>query len=524
MDKMIFTLKISFTYILLLSFLIIFTASCANDSRSGNNTNPSEITIDRSELLNKIKGGWAGNTIGCTYGGPVEFVYNGTMIQEYVPLTWSDEHVKHYFDTFPGLFDDIYVNITFMEVFDRLGLSAPADSFAIAFANKSYPLWHANQAAKYNILRGIMPPESGHWLNNPHADDIDYQIESDFAGLMSPAMPNTASGISDKIGHIFNYGDGWYGGVFTGAMYSLAFIYDNPVQIVKEALKTIPEQSDFYQCVNTVIRCFEKDSTDWKNAWFEVEKEWSSEIGCPHGVFAPLNIDAKVNSAYVTIGLLYGESDFYQTMDIATRCGQDSDCNAATAVGVLGTMIGYDNIPQKWTVALDKIADRNFEYTETSLNSLYEMGLKHALMNVENEGGVVDENSVTIKIQIPDPVRYEKSFEGHYPVAKLDINHNLDQTFEYTFEGIGVVFKGHVTSSDLSYEAEVEMYIDDQLIETAILPVSAPYAVDNRRTDLFWRYQLTKKKHKVLFKWLNPNSDANVYFGRALIYSDSPNF
>jgi hypothetical protein len=33
--------------------------------------------------------------------------------------------------------------------------------------------------------------------NNP-VDCIDYQIESDFAGL-SPGMPNTASAISDKI-------------------------------------------------------------------------------------------------------------------------------------------------------------------------------------------------------------------------------------------------------------------------------------------------------------------------------------
>lgn len=35
-------------------------------------------------------------------------------------------------------------------------------------------------------------------MHNPHADDIDYQIEADFAGLMSPGMPNTASEISDK--------------------------------------------------------------------------------------------------------------------------------------------------------------------------------------------------------------------------------------------------------------------------------------------------------------------------------------
>ena len=44
---------------------------------------------------------------------------------------------------------------------------------------------------------------------------------------MSPGMPNTAAAISDKIGHIMNYGDGWYGGVYVGAMYSLAFIFND---------------------------------------------------------------------------------------------------------------------------------------------------------------------------------------------------------------------------------------------------------------------------------------------------------
>ncbi|MGB7295503.1 MAG: hypothetical protein WBC70_07925 [Candidatus Aminicenantales bacterium] len=52
---------------------------------------------------------------------------------------------------------------------------------------------------RYNILNGFAPPQSGHWLNNPHADDIDFQIEADFAGLMSPGMPNSAALICDEV-------------------------------------------------------------------------------------------------------------------------------------------------------------------------------------------------------------------------------------------------------------------------------------------------------------------------------------
>ena len=187
------------------TFIIwIFVVLCAGCG-SSTSVVQDEVSMTKKQLADKVKGGWAAKTIGCTYGGPVEFLHNGTMIQDYTPIKWSKDRVKYYYDTFPGLYDDIYVDIVFVNVFDRLGLEAPADSFAVSFADAGFPLWHANQVAKYNIKQGIMPPMSGHWLNNPHADDIDYQIEADFAGLMSPGMPNTASEISDKIGHIFTY-------------------------------------------------------------------------------------------------------------------------------------------------------------------------------------------------------------------------------------------------------------------------------------------------------------------------------
>ena len=40
------------------------------------------ITIKKSELKDKIAGGWAGQTIGCAYGGPTEFQYRGVMIPD----------------------------------------------------------------------------------------------------------------------------------------------------------------------------------------------------------------------------------------------------------------------------------------------------------------------------------------------------------------------------------------------------------------------------------------------------------
>lgn len=481
-------------------------------------TSSSKKRLTKEQLMDKIKGGWAGQTIGCTYGGPTEFKYNGTMIQDYIPIDWPDGHIKWYYEHSPGLYDDVYMDLTFVDVFERLGLDAPVDSFAMAFATAAYPLWHANQAARYNILNGIMPPASGHWINNPHADDIDYQIEADFAGLMSPGMPNTASEISDKIGHIMNYGDGWYGGVYVGAMYALAFVSDDMEYIVTEALKSIPEQSIFYQCMRDVIGWHKQYPNDWKQTWFECEKRWSSDVGCSEGVFHPLNIDAVINSAYILIGLLYGEGDFFKTIDISTRCGQDSDCNPASAAGILGTMIGYSNIPEYWMKNLREVEDMNFAYTTISLNRVYEMSFHQALQVIQRNGGKVSNKEVTIACQQPKAVRYEKGFEGHYPTRKYSIRKTINEVGEVSFEGIGIVFRGDVRCQDANYVARAEMYIDGQWVETANLPAS----YITRRFDLFWKYQLPKGKHTVTFKWLNPVEGATVNFGDVVVYSDAP--
>ena len=295
--------------------------SCSQQTLEKTDSLPQTYTISQERLLDKIKGGWAGQTIGVAYGGPTEFRYRSAMIQDYVPISYADGCIKNYFKHAPGLFDDIYMGFDIhSRVFDRLGIDAPVDSFAHAFAHADYGLWHANQASTLQHFKRHYASCFGHWLNNPHADDIDYQIEADFAGLMTAGMPNTASEISDKIGHIMNYGDGWYGGVYIGAMYSLAFISDD-INIVLKVAKTIPENSHFHQCMNDEINGIDNIQTTETNM-AECEKNGIVDIGCPEGTLLPYNIDAVINCAYVVMGLLYGEGDFYKTMDISTRCRQ----------------------------------------------------------------------------------------------------------------------------------------------------------------------------------------------------------
>lgn len=482
------------------------------------------VTLSTASLQDKIKGGWAGQTIGVTYGGPFEFKFLGTMVADYQTIPWPDGYIKGYFDHEPGLFDDIYMDLSFVDIIEKYGVDAPVDSFANVFANAGYPLWHANQAGRYNVLHGIKAPQSGYWKDNPHADDIDFQIEADFAGLMFPGMSNAAAVLCDKVGHIMNYGDGWYGGVYIASLYSHAFVSDDINFIVSEALKSIPAKSTYYQCISDVINWHKKFPNDWKATWFELQRKWTEDIACTDGVFVPFDISARINSAYVVMGLLYGRGNFAKTMDIAIRCGQDADCNPASAAGILGTVLGYDKIPVYWKKNLAEVEDRNFVYTNISLNKMYALGYKHALQMIVRHGGTVNSNSVSIVYQKPVPVKFEESFPGLIPVERKWLGWTgviLKDTFSFPFEGNGITVSSSMSNewdakSDYVFEVEADI---DGVKEN----IRLPYNFRIRKNELLTKYNLPQGKHLLKLTLLNPDKTGDISLKDIIIYADKPN-
>ncbi len=526
-------------------FVVMIGFCCdSKDTGSEDILSKGSITMSRQVLQDKIKGGWAGQTIGVVYGAPVEFKYNGSLIDEHHIIPWDEHYVKYWWDKKPGLFDDIYTDLNFVNAFEKYGLEASADSIAHHWSNTAYHLAHANQASRYNILNGIMPPASGHWKNNPHADDIDFQIESDFIGLMAPGMVNKATEIADRVGHVMNSGDGWYGGVFVSALYSLAFISDDPEYITTQALKTIPEGTKFHGCISTVIEAHKQYPADWKQAWFEVQKKWNQDVGCPKGVFLGFNIDAKINSAYVAIGLLYGDGDFTRSVDIAARCGQDADCNPATVGGVLGVMLGYDKIPAFWLKPLQEIEKSNFESTEVSLEKAYGWSMSHALGTIAKSGGKTDGEEVTIPLTPPVPVAFEQNFENTYPIDRMKIDKSFTDEISFEFTGNGYLLYGNMAKRskidvdyidriskrtygseplglaerDDPYVAMMEVYVDGSLTETVKLPMKNT----SRRLEPSWKYQMAEGKHTLRLKWINPEPSYEYRINDLIVYSQNP--
>jgi hypothetical protein len=391
-----------FSFILLCS--LIAPAGSVGKNRNDETGDNSPRKISRSTLEDKIRGGWAGQMIGVSYGAPTEFRSNGKIIEGNLHgyLDWKAERNMNSITQ-----DDLYVEMTFAEVMDRIGLDATTEQYGEAFKNSRYRLWHANASARRWLNQGIKAPWSGHPKYNLHANDIDFQIEADFIGMMTPGLPREANKYADRVGRVMNYGDGLYGGMFVSGMYAAAFFENDPRKIVEAGLASIPAGSGYAKLVRNLL-AWSAAGKNWQEAWQLLKDEWDKDDPCADGALNDFNIDARLNGGHIVLGLLYGRGDFGKTLEISTRAGQDSDCNPSSAAGVLGLMLGYKAIPEEWKVGLAEIADKKFDYTDYSFNTITISTLNRALKIIEMAGGKVAGDEITIPYQSPKPPRLEQ--------------------------------------------------------------------------------------------------------------------
>lgn len=328
----------------------------------------------------KMKAGWIGQIAGVAWGAPTEFKFNDRIIPEDAMPQWRPEMINHAFGQ-----DDLYVEMTFLRSMEEYGLDVSIRQAGIDFANSGYALWCANRAGRMNLRNGIAPPDSSHPRFNSRANDIDYQIEADFAGLIAPGMPNTAIKMGEKFGRLMNYGDGVYGGQFMSGMYAEAFFEDNPTKLVKAGLACIPERSQYAEMVHDMLIWYRENPDDWQATWQRAQSKYREEP--EYQKASNGGIDVKINGAYVVMGLLYGKGDLDQTIIISCRCGQDSDCNPSSAAGVLFTTLGFSKLPARFNTGLNEEAV--FSHTAYNFPALLDACEKLARQSLLKAGGQI---------------------------------------------------------------------------------------------------------------------------------------
>ncbi|MCB1127150.1 MAG: ADP-ribosylglycohydrolase family protein [Verrucomicrobiae bacterium] len=358
------------------------------------------------EYRDKMKGGWIGQIAGVAWGAPTEFKWKDQIIPADRMPQWKPEMINHAFGQ-----DDLYVEMTFLRSLEEHGIDVNIRQAGIDFANSGYPLWCANDNGRRNLRRGIAPPDSSHPQFTRCPNDIDYQIEADYSGLIAPGLPQAAIDLGEKFGRLMNYGDGMYAGQFMGAMYAEAFFESDPVEIVRAGLKAIPAESQYAEMVRDLLAWHQADPVDWEQTWRLCQKKYRENPEYQQASNG--GIDCKINGAYVLLGLLYGNRDLDRTILVSCRSGMDSDCNPSSSAGVLFTTIGYAALPARFNTGLDE--DREFSHTAYNFPRLLDVCEKLARQFVVRHGGRIEraangEEVFVIPVVEPKPSKLELSW------------------------------------------------------------------------------------------------------------------
>ncbi len=365
------------------------------------------LRLSVQEYRDKMKAGWVGQIVGVSWGAPTEFKWQDQIIPADQMPVWRPEMINDAFGQ-----DDLYVEMTFLRTLEQYGIDVSIRQAGIDFANSGYPLWCANNAGRTNLRRGIAPPDSGHPQFNRCPNDIDYQIEADYSGLIAPGMPQVAVDLGERFGRLMNYGDGMYAGQFIGAMYAAAFFEDDPVKIAETAVRAIPADCQYAEMVRDLIAWYRANPDDWEAAWEKCQAKYRRDPAYQRASNG--GIDCKINGAYVLMGLLFGQRDPERTIVISCRCGMDSDCNPSSAGGVLFTTIGFAKLPARFATGLDEA--REFSHTAYNFPRLLDVCDTLAREFLAQQGGRVErdgrgEEYFVIPVKAPVPSRLELSWE-----------------------------------------------------------------------------------------------------------------
>jgi ADP-ribosylglycohydrolase len=197
--------------------------------------------------------------------------------------------------------------------------------------------------AYLNMKNGIHAPESGSMARNGQvvAEQIGGQIFVDTWGLVWPGRPDRAAEYAAAAASVSHDGEGIAGAKFIAACIAAAFAEQDMRSVVEAGLAALGPGTVYEKVARAVIAKYERESADWRSCQEYLIAEWGYDKwpGLCHMI---------PNAGVCVLSLLYGNGDFARTVEIATMCGWDTDCNAGNVGTIAGVLYGLDAIPERY--------------------------------------------------------------------------------------------------------------------------------------------------------------------------------
>jgi len=252
------------------------------------------------------------------------------------------------------------------------------------------PLYFTNKRAWYQMnSHGRTAAESGSVRYNPDAGwTIDSQITTELLGSLAVGMRQQAANLAGDLGGITNTGFCLHAAQFYAAMYADAPFTSDVETLVARGLEVVPTGS----WTREIIEEAQALHADTGNTWLDSR---NAIIAFAHQRGRDrFFVESASNTGLTTLAILYGQGNFKETVEYGVRGGEDSDCNPATAGGLVGMMIGKDAIQAELVTHGLTLASLPSNYNDSTTIDLSQ--------DVWTTGEVLDIFQAAVETQIID--------------------------------------------------------------------------------------------------------------------------
>ena len=358
---------------------------------------PDVYKISRDQYQHKLEGFWLGQNIANWTGLITEMDKVGTpetmpfytdedwgakdqvaMWGEYVPHAG---HIEFYFQpagTAWGADDDTDIEYMYLHLHHDLRVSKLSAEqirqgwLSHIYSEKDAPLykkfpdsepqienflWESNQQARLLMEQGVLPPQTSEPANNPKYNMIDAQLTTEIFGLLAPGRPDIALDIAYlPIRTTAKYDAQWIAEFYI-VMHSLAAIVDSTKNVkqqsqwlAEQASQYLPEGSSPEAVYRFVKDHYQNnpDKSDWESTRDAIYTRYQLTTNDGYQYNQPF--DAVINFAASLVSLFYGEGDIVRTLQIGTLVGWDSDNPTATWGGLLGFILGHQEVKKAFKI------------------------------------------------------------------------------------------------------------------------------------------------------------------------------
>lgn len=320
--------------------ILVLLIACLLGASAG-----AQRAITAEDLLDRMRGMWLGQLIGNAAGRENEGRYSGSAADPNGLVPWRIEKVWE-------ADDDTDIEYLALHTLQTRGSDCNGLEIAGQWLDHMTDtgIYVANRQAWRLMLEGYLPPETGNRTYNEHWYSIDAQIGTEALGAISPGMPRAAVELAGRFARVTNDGFAVHAAEFYAAMYAEAFFEPNVAELVKKALQSIPATSRTSQVITDVLSWYGDDLSDGTLDWRATRRKLYDNYQGAASFGRYYNwVESTINVGATVLALLYGQGDFEQTVQIALLAGWDSDCNPATAGGLIGIVHGFSRLPADLT-------------------------------------------------------------------------------------------------------------------------------------------------------------------------------